>query len=83
MGPASLCFVVLLGRFATDIPRARLLKIKYLQMPKNPIQRDRLSTNHEDGAKCDRAPLRQRIPLCEVAVRLRCLRDRCQLEWPA
>ena len=35
VSPALLCFVVLWGRFATDIPRAKLLKIKYIQMQKS------------------------------------------------
>jgi hypothetical protein len=34
VSPALLSFVVLWGRFATDIPRAKLLKIKYIQSPK-------------------------------------------------
>jgi hypothetical protein len=35
VGHALWCFVVLWGRFATDIPRAKLLKINYLKIPKN------------------------------------------------
>jgi hypothetical protein len=32
VNPALLCLVVLWGRFATDIPRARWLIIKYLKL---------------------------------------------------
>ena len=45
VGYALLCFVVLWGRFATDIMRAWLLKIQHLTIEKNPISTARRASN--------------------------------------
>ena len=43
------CFVVLLGEFATDIPRAWLLRINYLQSSKFPIFLSLRASNQGGG----------------------------------
>jgi hypothetical protein len=49
LGRASLCSVVLWDQFATDIPRARLIRINHLQSSKIHFRTVRLASNQVAG----------------------------------